>query len=86
MIRGRLTSTLDVAYRRETRDYSTMVRSDYDVDTLTTRAGFNYQINRFFTLFSYLEYQFRKYNGSGSSAYNYDYDRWRWTTGIRLTY
>ena len=62
------------------------VSSDYDVDTLTTRAGFNYQINRFFTLFSYLEYQFRNYNGSSGSAYNYDYDRWRWTTGIRLTY
>lgn len=86
MIRGRLTSTLDFAYRRETRDYSTTSRSDYDVDTLTTRAGFNYQINRFFTLFSYLEYQFRNYNGSSGSAYNYDYDRLRWTTGIRLTY
>jgi hypothetical protein len=86
MIRGRLTSTLDFAYRRETRDYSTTIRSDYDVDTLTTRAGFNYQINRFFTLFSYLEYQFRNYNGSSGSAYNYDYDRLRWTTGVRLTY
>lgn len=86
MVRGKLTATADIAYRRETREYHSTYQSNYDMDTLTGRLGVNYHLNRFFTLFSYLEYQLRTVGGKSEGAYDYDYDRWRWTTGVRLTY
>ena len=86
MVRGKLSATADIAFRRETREYSTIAQSDYDMDTLTGRVGLNYQLNRFLTFYTYLEYQLRDMESSSSRSYNYDYDRWRWTSGIRLTY
>ena len=86
MVRGKLSATADIAFRRETREYSTIAQSDYDMDTLTGRVGLNYQFNRFLTFYTYLEYQLRDMESSSSRSYNYDYDRWRWTSGIRLTY
>ncbi len=82
LVRGKLRSTLDVTYRRETHEYAWSSSSDYTLDTVSARLGFDYTLNRFLALFTYAEY-LRSWNDSTTYC---DYDRWRVTGGVRFTY
>ena len=85
-VRGKVTSTLDMAFRREAHEYSQSSANDYDRDIWTARVGLNYVLNRFVTLFGRVEYQFSDTHGEKVGGHYYDYDRWRATVGMRLTY
>lgn len=84
LVRGKVTATFDVAYRRETREYSYSNASDYDLDWFTARLGVNYVLNRYVTLFGRTEFQ--RCWSDEKYADVYDYDRFRGTIGLRLTY
>ncbi len=87
MIRGKLSATLDFAYRHEQHVCSAYTSSDYDEDILTARFGLNYTINRYISVYGRVEYQTMFVNRGGTTSLNeYDYDRWRGTLGFRLTY
>lgn len=85
MIRGKLRAVLDVAYRRETRQYTDVSSQDYDEDIFSGRLGFDYTINRFLAVFIRGEYQKALFNGD-FRGYDRDYDRFRATVGFRLQY
>lgn len=80
-VRGKLTGSLDAAYRKECTEYSQYDADNYDEDIWTGRVGLNYHLNRFFTFFARLEYQF-----TDSDRRQYEYDRWRGTVGVRISY
>lgn len=80
-IRGKVTGSLDAAYRKETTECSEYDVDDYEQDIWTGRLGLNYNLNRFFSFFARLEYQF-----TDSDQRSYEYDRWRGTVGVRLSY
>lgn len=86
LVRGKLRTTFDVRYRRETNEYVSNSAYDYTLDIWTGRLGLDYAFCRFMSAFAYGEYQ----NSSNSEASKrngaYDYDRWRVTLGLRLTY
>lgn len=81
LVRGKLSTTLDLTYRHETLDR--VVGSDYELDVVSARLGLSYTLNRFLSLFTYGEY-LRSWDDSDGGYY--DYDRWRITGGVRLTY
>lgn len=86
LIRGKLTATFDTAYRHETHDHISNAGTDYALDILSARLGFNYTLNRYIGFFLYGEY-LRSWNDDGERVNGYgDYDRWRVTGGLRLTY
>lgn len=86
MIRGKLTASFDTVYRHETNERIHDVGTDYAIDILSARLGFNYTLNRYLGFFLYGEYM-RSWNSEGDRYNGYgDYDRWRVTGGIRLTY
>ncbi len=85
LVRGKVSATFDVSYRKESREYSYSNDADYDLDWMTARVGLNYVVNRYVTLFGRAEFQ--KCSGDGSKrAEYYDYDRFRGTIGLRFTY
>lgn len=86
MLRGKLSSTFDLAYRHQEHPYNTYAINDYRQDVGTARFGLNYTINRYLSLFGSIEYQKNWYNGAAAFKSRYDYDRWRGTVGFRLTY
>jgi hypothetical protein len=87
MIRGKLRAKFDVAYRRETREYSANVGQGYDEDIFSARLGLDYTINRFLSVYGRLEYQGCWFSvDPGSYYYDNDYNRFRGTIGFRLTY
>lgn len=86
MVRGKLTGSFDVAYRRETREIEGTNSYNYDLDILTFRLGLNYTLNRYLQLFTNFEYRKSMANGDNSRSDSYDYDRFRGTLGLRLTY
>ncbi len=81
MVRGKLNSTFDISYRRESREYTYSRGYDIDDDILTARLGLNYTLNRFLQVYGRIEYQKRF-----SDERSYEYDRFRGTVGLRLTY
>lgn len=81
LVRGKLNSTFDLSYRKETTEYTEYSIDDYDNDYYTGRLGLNYGLNRFLTAFTSVEYQFRE-----SDKKDYEYDRWRLTVGLRMAY
>ena len=85
-VRGKVTGTFDMCFRREDREYSEYDNYDYTRDIWTTRVGVNYVLNRFLTAFGRVEYQFSDTTGEHVGGHYYDYDRWRATVGMRLTY
>ncbi len=87
LVRGKLRTTLDLRYRRETNDQvSYGPAGGYTLDIVTGRLGFDYFFHRFLSCFVYGEYQ-RSWNDESSARhYAYDYDRWRVTVGFRLSY
>jgi len=88
MVRGKLTSTFDIAYRRETHEYSYEDSYNYDLDILTCRLGLNYVLNRFVSLFGNVEWRTSAAGGTDRDRVEdyYDYNRFRATLGMRLTY
>ena len=91
MVRGKLTATFDLAYRRETREYTAMEGYDYDRDIISARLGLNYIVSRYITAFARVEYQNSIGSGGDSKtaaarAEYYDYNRFRGTLGLSLTY
>lgn len=86
MVRGKLNSSFDINYRRETHEYSYSRGYDYDDDIITARLALRYTINRFLQLFGSVEYQTDMCDGGNVRGHNYDYDRFRGTVGLRLTY
>jgi len=86
MVRGKLSSTFDINYRRETNVYSYYDSGDYDDDIITGRFGLTYTLNRFLQVYGSIEYQTDMCSGKGVRGHAYDYDRFRGTVGMRLTY
>ena len=86
MLRGKLTASLDLAYRHETQIYSDMSSNDYSTDILTGRVGLDYTIWRYFAVFGRVEYQTEFDRGGAADQHDWDYDRWRLTVGFRLQY
>lgn len=86
-VRNKLTTSFDVAYRREGWQYTdpAVQNYDYDIDVLTFRFGVNYYFNRFFGIFANVDYRRSLSDGGPRSTY-YDYDRVRGTLGMRFTY
>jgi hypothetical protein len=85
MIRGKLRGTFDVAYRRETREYTAVGSWDTDEDIFSARLGLTYTINRFLAVYGRVEYQGCWFSND-VGYYDRDYDRLRGTIGFRLTY
>ncbi len=85
IIPKKLRGTIDLAYRKETQEFTAYPDDDYDEDIITARVGLNYNINRMLSVFGRVEYQTAMYSG-GSRSHEYDYDRWRGTVGLRFTY
>ena len=85
LIRGKMSATLDFAYRRDSNMYADNSASDWDLNLITARIGLNYTINRFVSVFARGEFQ-TEVNGGEEIARHYDYERWRATIGMRLTY
>ena len=85
-IRGRLSGTLDLTYRKETHPYTEYSEDDFDEDIITVRVGCNYRIWRYVSAYATGEYQTTETQGGGAHNHEYDYDRWRVTVGMRLAY
>jgi hypothetical protein len=85
-VRGKVTGTLDLAFRKEANEYTEYAQDNYDEDIWTARVGLNYNINRFVSLFGRVEFQTEDTQGRYIRNNRYDYDRWRATLGLRLTY
>ncbi len=86
MVRGKLNSSFDINYRRETHEYTMRNAYDYDDDIITARLALTYSLNRFLQVYGSLEYQVDMCSGKGPAGSDYDYDRYRGTVGLRLTY
>lgn len=86
LIRGKLTASLDLSYRREDCEYSYNSRYAYTDNILTGRIALNYTINRFMQVFGRMEYQSNMSDSGNQSRRAYDYDRFRGTLGLRFTY
>ena len=86
LVRNKLHVTADLAYRKETHEYTEYAEDDYDEDIWTARVGVTYDVNRYVSVFGRLEYQTEETEGGGARSHEYDYDRWRGTVGVRLTY
>lgn len=86
VVRNKLRFMADLAYRRQTRDYTVYKADEYDEDIWTGRLSCTYTINRLVALFARVEYQTRMCSGSYIHNNAYDYDRWRGTVGFTLAY
>ncbi len=84
-IRNKLKGVLDLAYRKETHEYTEYASDDYDSDIWTGRVGLSYRVNRIVSVFGRVEYQTRMSSGGGR-GHSQNYDRWRGTVGLKLTY
>lgn len=86
LVHNKLHATVDLAYRKETHEYTEYAEDDYDEDIWTARIGLTYDINRLFSIYGRIEYQVEETEGGGARGHDYDYDRWRGTVGVRMTY
>jgi len=84
LIRGKLSATLDLAYRKETRQATDASTWDYDENILSARLGLNYALNRFFSIYGNVEYQGCMFDGD--TGLDRDYNRFRGNVGFRLAY
>jgi len=86
-VRGKVTSSLDAAYRFETHEYAEYYEDDnYDETIATLRWRLDYDFNRYLTIFGQIEYQWEITSGASVRSNAYDYDRFRGTVGISLNY
>lgn len=86
LVRGKLTGTFDLAYRKEIHEYTEYSADDYDEDIYTARLGLTYRLCRWMDMFCNFEYQDEETESGGARSHEFDYDRWRATLGFRLTY
>lgn len=86
LVRNQLHATFDLAYRKETHEYTEYAADDYDEDIWTVRFGLSYDISRIASVYGRIEYQTEETEGGSARGHEYDYDRWRGTVGVRLTY
>lgn len=86
LVRGKVTLTGDLAFRREAHEYSMFDAGNYDENITTARIGVNYMLNRFIDIYCRAEYQLSDVSGDNGRGKDYDYDRFRGTVGMRLTY
>ncbi len=88
LIRGKLNSTFDIAYRHEDDEYAGRENINFSAadDIITARFGLNYSLNRFLSMFGSVEYQVSMASGDNNANNARDYDRWRGTVGLRLSY
>lgn len=84
-IRGKLSATLDAAYRRDSNMYASTTAADWDLNLITARLGLNYTLNRLISFFGRVEFQ-TELNGGEEISRHYDYERWRASLGVRLSY
>ena len=86
LVRNKLRATFDLAYRKETHEYTEYSEDDYDEDIITARFGLVYDVNRILSVYGRVEYQTEETSSGGPRSHEYDYDRWRGTVGVRMTY
>lgn len=86
IVRYSLRVKADLAYRRETHEYTEYSADDYDEDIITARVGFDYTFRKHISIFSNIEYQTEETSNGHGVGHSYDYDRWRGTIGMRLSY
>lgn len=86
LVRGRLSSTLNVLYRHQTHSTTEYQVDDYDEDILSARLGLNYTVNRYLSVYTSGEVQTSHAEGTATRNNIYDYDRWRVSAGFSLTY
>ena len=85
-VRAKVGGSLDLAFRKETHEYSQSSENDYDMNVWTARARLSYRLNRYLDAYGSLEYQMAETLGNKVTGHYYDYDRVRATLGLRLTY
>ena len=86
LVRNKLRAAFDIAYRKETHEYTEYEIDNYDEDIWTVRFSLDYRINRLLSIYGRVEYQSEQASGSYRYAGLYDYDRWRATIGLRFTW
>jgi hypothetical protein len=86
LVKNKLRATADIAFRRETHEYTEYEADNYDENIWTARITLSYRINRLLTVFGRVEYQNEETTGGYVRGGLYDYDRWRGTVGIRMTW
>lgn len=86
IVRDKLYFTADLAYRKETHEYTEYKQDDYDEDIITARIGLRYKLNRMAHIFGRVEYQTEETSSGGPRSHEYDYDRLRGTVGVRFSY
>lgn len=85
-VKNKLRASADVAFRRESREYTEYDADSYDEDIWTARATLSYRINRILEVYGRVEYQTEEAAGGSVKGNVYDYDRWRGTVGLRMTW
>lgn len=85
-VKNKLRASADVAFRRESREYTEYDADSYDEDIWTARATLSYRINRILEVYGRVEYQTEEAAGGSVRGNVYDYDRWRGTVGLRMTW
>lgn len=85
-VKNKLKAAADVAFRRETHEYTEYEVDNYDENIWTARLTLSYRINRLLTVYGRVEYQTEESDGYYVRGNIYDYDRWRATIGLRMTW
>lgn len=85
-VKNKLKAAADVAFRRETHEYTEYEADNYDENVWTARLTLSYRINRLLTVYGRVEYQTEESDGYYVRGNIYDYDRWRATIGLRMTW
>lgn len=85
-VKNKLKAAADVAFRRETHEYTEYEADNYDENIWTARFTLSYRINRLLTVYGRVEYQTEDSDGYYVRGGIYDYDRWRATIGLRMTW
>lgn len=85
-VKNKLKAAADVAFRRETHEYTEYEADNYDENIWTARFTLSYRINRLLTVYGRVEYQTEESDGYYVRGGIYDYDRWRATIGLRMTW
>lgn len=87
MVKGKLSATADLAYRREDHVYTAAGNAgDYTDDILSGRFGLTYKLNSYLQVYGSIEYQLNNCSGGAARNNHYDYDRYRANLGLRLIY
>ena len=86
LVRNKLRAAIDIAYRKETHEYTEYEIDNYDEDIWIARFSLDYRINRLLSVYGRVEYQTEQSSGRYLYGGIYDYERWRCTIGLRFTW